>query len=270
MVQLRLTYWSNTKLADKVRGTPKLKFGTMEEWRDWRKLARTSHPIRYWIVEEAFTALQNIWMWVPDRINEVRYYLNNRFLIKAHALTASPKDITPGKWCDLSNRFLPCMFNELVNFVEVEKAWMLVAWDDDAREKFKTPWWRGKWWARWFVEWRCPEAGIEHLKWEMSLTDMPSQAAAAKEVYELYTWWTTVYRNRPDPFDESGLTDWYAERRDESDEDDLFGIGSALTPEQRQHKSEISDECHAIEEAYFNEDTEMMKRLIAIRGALWT
>lgn len=273
-----MTYWSNTKIADKVRGTKKLKFGTCEEWRDWRKLARTSHPVRYWIAEEAFTSLQNVWSWIPDRVNDIRIYLNNRFLVRSHALTANPRDIKPGQWCDVSSRFLPCLFNELVNFVEVEKAWMSVVWDKEAREQYVMPWWRGKWWARWFKEWRCPEAGIAHLKWEMALLDdfpqsptykqLSKQAIAAKEVYDLYMWWTVDYRNRVDPFDESGLTEWYDTQPE--DEDDLLGLGSPKTPEARAAYDAMSDARLQLEQQYYDEDTQMMKRLIEARGSLWT
>ena len=272
-------YWCNSKIADAIRGTPKLKYGTLEEWRDWRIKAQTAHPIRYWIIETALAAIQRWYEWIPPKVNNVRCYANNRFLVKSHALTAHPRDIKPGTWCDLSNRILPCMFNELVDFVEIEKAWMLVAWDKEARAKFEMPWWRGKWWTRWFVQWRCPEAGIEHLKWEMSLVDdykgsatfgQPTpQAIAAKEIYDLYIWWTTVHRNRPDPFDESGLTGWYDTHKNTTDIYDLLDFNSETEEESAEH-SICSMKHDLIERSYFDEDTQMMKRLIDVRGSLWT
>lgn len=40
---MRRDYWSCTKFADWLRGTPKLKAGTVEEWNAWEKVARTKN-----------------------------------------------------------------------------------------------------------------------------------------------------------------------------------------------------------------------------------
>ena len=102
------------------------------------------------------------------------------------------------------------LFNELVDFVEVETAWSNIAWDKKAREKYNPPFYAWGWF-RWRT-WRCPEAGIDHLKWAMELTNeewletdkkheavLTGQAKAAKEIFELYTWWKEVYPNRRNP-----------------------------------------------------------------------
>ena len=209
-------YWSCSPFADWLRGTAKLKAGTGREWRLWKEAARESHPIRYWIVEEGLDYLQNIWMWIPERINDVRYYINNRWITRSHALTAHPRDIRPGDWSDVGNRFLPCLFNELVNFVEVEQAWHHVMWDEAARERFNVPWHRR--WLR-FRTWRSPEAGLAYLDWASGLKldsawgvepgsanygEPTHQALAAREIKELYMWWTEIYPNRPDVYDARG------------------------------------------------------------------
>ena len=59
------------------------------------------------------------------------------------------------------------MFDELVNFVEVELAWKNVAWDEEARKKYNTPFYAVGWF-RWRT-WRCPESGLDYLKWSQSL-----------------------------------------------------------------------------------------------------
>lgn len=196
-------YWTCSKFADWIRGTTKLKCGTGKEWREWEEAAKAKYPIRWWIAEEGLDKIQDVWCYIPERINNVRYYINNRFVTRTHSLTAHPRDIAPGDWRDVGNRFLPCLFNELVDFVEVEQAWSHCVWDDEARKKYSYPWWR-----RWYRQWRCPEAGIDHLKWAMTLTNKdfiqegekeePTyQAKAAKEILELYTWWKEVYPLRP-------------------------------------------------------------------------
>lgn len=164
---MRSEYWSNSKFADWIRGTDKLKVGTGDECAEWEKTAKTKNSIRYWIAEEGLDKLQDILYWIPDKLYSIKYYVVNRWIDQSHALVAHPKHIKPGKWMDLEHRMLYCLFDELVDFVEIEKAYSNFRWE---REKCKDrKWWQvGKWRTR---TWRSPEAGIEHLKWEMTLTD---------------------------------------------------------------------------------------------------
>jgi len=272
-------YWSCTKFADWVRGTPKGGAKTSEDWDQWRNEAERYNPVRYWIAEELLDNIQGILLYIPERLNDVRYYINNRWVSKAHALTAHPRDIRPGRWSDLGNRFLPCLFNELVDFVEVEQAWHYVMWNDEERKKFKTPWWRSGW-LRWRT-WRCPEAGLAYLTWASTLTneefleegekhkaEPTYQANASKEIIELYTWWTTVYRNRPDPYEISGWTA-YCEASREANGGKLSWSGDK-SPELEKASRLALDELQKIEKAYEDEDEAMMIRLIKIRQSLWT
>ena len=160
---MRSHYWTCSKFADWVRGTTKLKCGTGEEWHEWEDRAKSAYPIRWWIAEEGLDYVQKFVYYIPDKLNDVRYYINNRWVSHSHALTAHPRDIQPGAWSDVGNRFLPCMFNELVDFVEIEQAWHHCMWDDAAKTKFDVPWWRSGWLR--LRTWRSPAAGMEYLKW---------------------------------------------------------------------------------------------------------
>jgi hypothetical protein len=133
---MRSHYWSCSKFADWLRGTPKLKCGTSEQWDAWYATSAKAHPIRYWIAEEGLDHISNVVFFIPDKLNDIRYYINNRWVSHSHALTAHPRDIKPGNWCDVGNRFLPCLFNELVDFVEIEQAWHHCMWSDEAKTKF--------------------------------------------------------------------------------------------------------------------------------------
>jgi hypothetical protein len=279
---MRSHYWSCSKFADWLRGTAKLKAGTGKEWRLWKEEANNRYPIRYWIVEEGLDAVQNFVNWPTDRINDLRYYINNRWVVRSHALTAHPRDIRPGQWRDVGNRFLPCLFNELVDFVEIEQAWHLVIWDDEARKKYETPWWQRNWYTRWGTKWRSPEAGLAYLDWASGRVmnedwgvepDHPDygkpthQALAAQEIKALYTWWKEVYPNRPDVYDASGWTAYCAGRR---------AAGRGFLDMENKTESE-KEQCSTalkltqeIEKAYDDEETEMMIRLIKIRDSLWT
>ena len=276
---MRSHYWTCSKFADWLRGSPKLKCGTSEQWDAWYASAAKAHPIRYWIAEEGLDQLQKIVYYIPDKLNDIRYYINNRWVSNSHALTAHPRDIKPGAWSDVGNRFLPCMFNELVDFVEIEQAWHHCIWSDDAKTKFETPWWR-KGWLRWRT-WRCPEAGMEYLRWAETLTneefleedekhkaEPTYQANSAKEIIELYTWWTVTYRNRPDPYDVSGWTE-YCEISRAANGGKLSWSGDK-SPELKAMSDAAHEKLRDIEAAYEAEDEAMMIRLIKIRGSLWT
>jgi len=272
-------YWSCTKFADWVRGTPKGGAKTSEDWDSWRTEAEQYNRVRYWIAEELLDNIQGFFLYIPERLNDVRYYINNRWVSKSHALTAHPRDIKPGRWSDLGNRFLPCLFNELVDFVEVEQAWHYVMWNDEERKNFKTPWWRSGW-LRWRT-WRCPEAGMAYLNWASTLTNeefldddkkheaVPTfQATAAKEIIELYTWWTTVYRNRPEPMEASGWTAYCEAARLANG--GRLSFSKDKTPELAEMSKIAMDKMHKMEEEYEAEDEAMMIRLIKIRQSLWT
>ena len=272
-------YWSCTKFADWVRGTPKGSAKTSEGWDEWRNDAQRYNPVRYWIAEELLDNIQGFFLYIPERLNDVRYYINNRFISKSHALTADTRDIRPGRWCDVGNRFLPCLFKELVDFVEIEQAWHYVMWNDEEREKFNVPWYRSGWLR--LRTWRSPEAGLEYLKWASTLTneefldegekhlaEPTYQATAAKEIIELYTWWTTVYRNRPDPYEASGWTAYCEESR--AANGGRLSFSSDKTPEMQAKSTAAHDKLREIEAAYEAEDEAMMIRLIKIRQSLWT
>jgi hypothetical protein len=275
---MRSNYWSCSKFADRLRGTAKLDAGTGPEWRLWEEQAKKKYPVRYWIAEEGLDALQNFVNWPGDRLNDIRYYINNRFVSRSHCLTAHHDDIRPGTWKDVGDRFLPCLFNELVDFVEIECAWHHVAWDDEAQKKYSPPWWR-RGWLRW-RSWRCAAAGVDYLKWASTLTneefleedekhkaEPTYQAKSAREILELYTWWKEVYPNRPDVHDASGWTAYCEMRREKGYK--FFDMEDKTEEEAEQCRRAL-DKSQEIEKAYNDEDEAMMIRLIRVRQSLWT
>ena len=278
---MRNHYWTCSKFADWIRGTAKLKAGTAEEWDEWTTTAQMRHNFRYWLAEEGLDHLQKIVYFIPDTLYAIKYYINNRWVSRTHSLTAHARDIKPGQWQDVGNRFLPCLFNELVDFIEVEKAWSHIAWGSkEDRAKYDPPFWASGWF-RWRT-WRCPQAGLDHLDWEMTLTnsewcepDNPGynkptlQAVNAKELKELYVWWTKTYRNRPDPYEASGWSAHCDAMRVKYPGSFMSSLNSKDPADQK-----ASNKAHKllqkIEAAYEKEDEAMMIRLIKVRNSLWT
>ena len=274
---MRSHYWTCSKFADWLRGTTKLKAGTSEEWHEWETRAKAAYPVRWWLAEEGLDYIQKFVYYIPDRLNDVRYYINNRWVSHSHALTAHPRDIKPGSWSDVGNRFLPCLFNELVDFVEIEQAWHYCIWNSEEQKKYNVPWWRSGW-LRWRT-WRCPEAGMAYLNWASTLTNKefiqegekeePTyQAKAAKEIIDLYTWWTVTYRNRPDPYDASGWSEYCEASRIANG--GRLSFGGDKSPELKIMSDTALEKLREMEEAYAKEEEEMMIRLIKIRESLWT
>jgi hypothetical protein len=271
----RSNYWSCSKFADWLRGKPKGGAKTSKEWRNWEKEAKASHPIRYWMAEEALDAIQNFIWWPVDQIYSIKYYINNRWVTRTHALTSNLKR---GQWHEFNTRLMHCMFDELVNYVEIEEAWCHIVWNDEARKKYKPPFYAWGWF-RWRT-WRCPEAGLARLQWAASLTDeewleedqkhlaQPThQAKTAQEVTILYDWWKNIRPHRPDPHDASGWTAICDRERKEGR--DLLDFEDR-SEEEAQEKRQVLDACHKIEQQYEDEDTEMMIRLIKVRRGMWT
>jgi hypothetical protein len=276
-------YWSCSKFADWIRGTTKLKVGTSEQWQEWETRAKRDFPIRWWIAEEGLGHLQDFVTWPVRKLYDIKYYVNNRWITKSHALTAHPRDISPGSWSDVGNRFLPCLFNELVDFVEIELAWWHLVWEGkEKRAKYNMPWWASGWWR--IRTWRCPQAGLDNLEWQRNLkyddewigADDPKygkptpQAIGAQEILDLYTWWTVTYRNRPDPYDASGWSA-YCDASREANGGSLWGsLNADKTPELKKMSNKTHKLLQKIEADYAKEDETMMIRLIKVRNSLWT
>jgi hypothetical protein len=207
-------------------------------------------------------------------LHGLTYRMNNRWIARTHALTAHPRDVTRGSWRDLGQRFVPCMFNELVNFVEIEAARAMVSGNRELMKRYGCHWIH-----RFFFlsTWRSSEAGIDHLKWSMSLTNRdlmeegdpeePShQARAAMEILELYSWWKEVVPARQ-RFEETG--DWrsYTEVRHSKGFELFAHEGAGERKEEADRSVSWSPTNH--ERLHDEEEEQMMIRLIRLRHVLW-
>jgi len=275
-------YWSNTKFAEWIRGVVKPHALTSEGWDEWNDEAQRAHPVRYWIAEEALDWLQDFVTWPVRKLYDIKYYINNRWITRTHALTAHPRNIKRGEWCDVGNRFLPCLFNELVDFVEVELAWWHLVWEGkELRAKYNMPWWAAGWWR--VRVWRCPQAGLDNLEWQSKLvmdqqygvspTDpnfgKPTpQAEKAIEILTLYRWWTETYCNRPDAHDASGWSAVSEQIRKENG--GKWSLSQPKSKALRNAQNRAIKRANQIEKFYEKEDEQMMIRLIRIRNGLWT
>jgi hypothetical protein len=217
--------------------------------------------------------------WPYNTLYNIHCYIRNRWIDHSHAMIASKDHIKRGQWCDVDYRFLPCLFDTLVNFVEQECAWE-ATWNND---KYNVPFWQNIKLLR-LGGWRSREAGIDNLRWAMALINdennnyQPSdkgygqptqQAIAAKEILDLYLWWTDVYPLRPDAHIASGFSAYCEEKRKLGG--NLLDFNHLNESEELKKRGKKAFKLsRKLEEQYEKEDTDHLIRLIKIRHSLWT
>ena len=291
----RSNYWSLGSLSKWLRS----KFGlenpgalSSEDWAKWRKESKKKAPFIHWLTNTGFDRVQNFFCWPKDKLWDLRCAINSRFFDKYHTIQTR---LDPWRYHEVDRRMLHGLFETLVDFIEIEKAWMMVIWgQEENRKKFDYKWYEMNRWINWFIsEKRHPEAGIGHLEWEMALiTDdswygdyeksiaeakengeygLPThQAVAAKEQFELYNWWKNVRPKRPDPMDASGYTAYFDRRKKEDNDDDFFSFLNHKSEEDTVEQRKCSELCSKIEAEYEQEDEDMLIRLVKVRKSLWT
>jgi hypothetical protein len=253
----RMNYWSCSRFADFIRGVNKpfaLEWG---KWEEWKTKQQKKRPVRYWLAEEGLNKLQDFLMIPFDIYDEIRYYVDNRWITKTHYLKTGLK---PGHYYEFDHRVLYALFNELVDFVEVEYA-HLSKWSlKEGAKNYK------------FKHGRSVDAGLAYLDWACNLKydedwgtnkkdkkygKPTDQAITAQKIKDLYFWWKER-PNRPEPMSVAGL-DWNNKK-----EDDLMG-GQMTKKELSQFKK-----LEKIEADYYREDTDKLIELIKIRQELWS
>lgn len=256
MIRSRINYWSCSKFADWIRGTSKPYALECGEWAGWRKEAKNKHPYRYWLAETGLKKLQNFFMFPSDLYHSIKVYINNRFIDKTHYLKTGLK---PGNFYEFDHRIIHGLFNELVDFVEIELA-LMSKWAGSKDKKY------------FFKNGRCEKAGLDYLDWAGNLRynedylgkkcpkygELTPQAKSALKIRELYVWWKHIRPNRPNPMEASG----YSDLEYDDDEEMLFKKRS------KKH-TDCLRKLEKMEKDYDKEDTQMMIDLIKIRKDLW-
>ena len=209
------------------------------------------NKIRYWIAEEGLEYLQNLILYLPNGFRKLVTYINYRWVLDTHLLAGDKKHLKRGRWHDFDSKFLPCLFDGLVDFVEIECAIFHEGINKQTRKKYKKPWW-----TKFYYKWRSKEAGLDYLKWSSNNSD-DTYAQAIREILTLYFWWTEKRPQRETP---ESLSDY----------EEVSEIISEKTLSEKALISSLIDNYHTINKRYQNEDEEMMIRLIKIRNYLWT
>ena len=235
-------------------------------WEDWGAFHKKQkeRPVAYFMAETLPKWLNVTFVWPYTRRRDaISDYLFKQPVIKIRTLA-------PG-WHDKDTTMLHANFQLLVDYVEIENAYMQLWCHSDLQ--------RPNWFVKRFTDWRNADLGIKHLTWAASLTeptipeyvDGTPQAHAAKEALELYTWWKSIRPNRIEADVVSGYSEYCKERitANPMDDDSIWSWGSRDDSERAEVKTYL-DKMTEIENQYDTDDEEMLIRLIKIRKSLWT
>jgi len=246
-------------------------------WEKWDSELKASRPVAFFLTE----TLPDILEWFPqtfiDPINDFRYYCVNRFSDKTHYLRTGLK---PGQWHEFEERMLHGCFEELIDFVEQEKASHHMNFsNDETRNEHKYPWWARIWIFKW-SRWRSPECGVAYLQWEMTLDEPDEngvvqsarQAVAARETLALYQWWKFARPQREDPWVATGFRTFWDEMDVKYGDNKWIGFSGkqVLTTAEDRKYHKLSKAVDDLEQARIDEDDAMLVRLVKLRRYLWT
>jgi hypothetical protein len=220
---------------------------TSEEWEEWEINARRDHAFLYWL-NWSLPGFAKYWhrrLWT-DPVWWVRY----RTIDRNHVLRVHT--VKPG-WMEPSDFMLHASFQLLVDHIELGLGVRNFSWFEERgiRRRRKR---------------RYPEAGVAHLKWEISEPDcyhgVPghTQGDHAKIKLELYDWWTRLRPLRIEPWSDSRI---WKDRTIEGLTD--FSLGP-----RGQARRDAGEMAASLEEIHSEEDQEMLMRLVSIRPGLWS
>ena len=245
------------KLKSWIRGTT---YPNSAEWGEWENIydaARKKHPIRYWLAEDLWDWCENVVSWPLRKYRDTKSYLSNRFETKTHVLQLdSNRDwVKKGKWIEYDTRLLYGVMDSFVIWLREE--WyphhFHIDFDESQmteKEKFSLMFDEC---IKMYQEEGFPEDSEE------------GWIHAYKEMKEIYLWWVD--------FDEEA---WYEESPwYKHCEQMRQKYGSIMVPSRKKTEEEIEQGKEALKENDRLEKenkekiTEMLCRLMRVRGGMW-
>ena len=68
-------YWTCSKFADWLRGTPHGGAKTAEGWDEWHKAAKAKSAWRYWLADEGLESVEKFIKFIPNKLHSIKYYI---------------------------------------------------------------------------------------------------------------------------------------------------------------------------------------------------
>lgn len=251
LLKSRIHHWNCSKFANWIRGEDKPYALEWAEWDKWEIQEKKKRPIRYWLSDTFLKKLQDIVYFPLDLYRTIQVYIRNRYIDKLQYLDTGLK---PGEYYDLDYRIINALFNELVDFVEIELAHLSLS---DRKKKYK------------FHNGKCIEAAYDYFNWVCNLKyddtygykqnepmygHLTEQAKNYRKIKKLYEWWKNERPNRKSPYDNPLLGD----------------IADICDNKKYKNKKKLYKQAYQKQVDQENEDTKMLIELIRVRKHLWT
>lgn len=127
---MRINYWSLGFFARWLRvvfGLPKSPYSLSSDgWDRFHELERSKSKFGIWLIEHLDT-LQDVVLWIPDKIQNIGYWISN-VRYGAHRLPTLNK---LGTWNDLTSKIPDSLMLSIIQYVEEECFRARLIWDDD-------------------------------------------------------------------------------------------------------------------------------------------
>lgn len=160
---------------------------TFDKWARQFKVAKsdikvkTSRPFSYLFFQALPETIENV-IEGPERYyKEMMYWIKYRTTQRYNIIDTGLK---PGYY-DVDHIMNAALWKLVVDFVEVEAAWMSCTFDDERRKKYKS--------KRWLGEFRSRELGEEYFNWHINEADNNADIKKAKKaIFDAYLWYKDV------------------------------------------------------------------------------
>lgn len=173
--------------------------------------------------------------WIKSLVSFQRWKHRKQFY--NNTLTATS---LPPAYHDLDFKMFRAIMDEMVKFVDVELRMIT----DNPLEYLANV---------------CQETNEEWVG-EGEKVTLTSNAEAALELLRIYDWYVVTYKNRKSTSEASGVAEYYRLHPRAAKH-----FMNPLPPE----LAAMYDEMNRIEKEYYQEETDMLIRLMKIRGFLW-
>jgi len=159
--------WSYSKFAYWLRNVP-FNHPDPKVYAEANSNSMLHHPFRYWLSTIAIDTLQDILSMPIDFFNNIKYYINNRWITKTHILSSSHLKV--GQWHELDDRILYTVMDSFVEFCLNE---LLYSTDTSYKTK--------------------EEKLLEFFNTTRLQSNSDDKYAEVIQEFEtIYSWWTTI------------------------------------------------------------------------------
>jgi hypothetical protein len=227
---------------------------TFEGWDEYTKTSKDVSKFGCWLVE-FLDVIQDIFMYVPDKIKSTAYYFSN-IKNKSHVLRTNTKR---GQWSDLTSRIPDALMLAVIDFVEKECFWMNImgtTGDSDVAKYARQSYITRKLFPIYIDTETRAKHGFEWLDFQINSME-PTKRKIERHPYQkikaAYLFAVGRYKTF-DVYDEVGY--------------DLLTTEpfSQMTPEKR----EMCDKMRVLEAEHEKEITKHCANIVKYREYLWT